>query len=47
MTSVRKREEQALSLGAKFVETGVDARGKGGYARDLTAGGKGQGRRGV
>ena len=29
-------EEQALSLGAKFVETGVDARGKGGYARELT-----------
>jgi NAD(P) transhydrogenase subunit alpha len=28
--------EQALSLGAKFVETGVDARGKGGYARALT-----------
>ena len=33
-------EEQALSLGAKFVETGVDARGKGGYARELTRGGK-------
>ena len=30
-------EEQALSLGAKFVQTGVDARGKGGYARELTA----------
>ena len=30
-------QEQALSLGAKFVETGVDARGKGGYARALTA----------
>lgn len=30
-------EEQVLSLGAKFVETGVDARGKGGYARELTA----------
>src|SRR3984885_8682041 len=30
-------EEQALSLGAKFVETGVDARGPGGYARELTA----------
>ena len=30
-------EEQALSLGAAFVETGVDARGKGGYARELTA----------
>jgi NAD(P) transhydrogenase subunit alpha len=29
-------EEQALSLGATFVETGVDARGKGGYARALT-----------
>src|ERR1700722_20370277 len=29
--------EQALSLGAKFVETGVDARGKGGYAREITA----------
>jgi NAD(P) transhydrogenase subunit alpha len=29
--------EQALSLGAKFVETGVDARGAGGYARELTA----------
>jgi NAD(P) transhydrogenase subunit alpha len=29
--------EQALSLGATFVETGVDARGKGGYARELTA----------
>ncbi len=28
--------EQALSLGAKFVETGVDARGEGGYARELT-----------
>ena len=30
-------QEQALSLGAKFVETGVDARGSGGYARELTA----------
>ncbi|MGB8840299.1 MAG: NAD(P) transhydrogenase subunit alpha [Aliidongia sp.] len=30
-------EEQALSLGAKFVETGIDARGPGGYARALTA----------
>jgi NAD(P) transhydrogenase subunit alpha len=30
-------EEQALSLGATFVETGVDARGKGGYARELNA----------
>ena len=29
-------EEQALSLGATFVETGVDARGKGGYARELS-----------
>lgn len=29
--------EQALSLGATFVETGIDARGKGGYARPLTA----------
>jgi NAD(P) transhydrogenase subunit alpha len=29
-------QEQALSLGAKFVETGVDARGKGGYARELS-----------
>jgi NAD(P) transhydrogenase subunit alpha len=28
--------EQAGSLGAKFVDTGVDARGKGGYARELT-----------
>ena len=28
--------EQALSLGATFVDTGVDARGKGGYARELT-----------
>ena len=30
-------QEQALSLGATFVDTGVDARGKGGYARALTA----------
>ena len=30
-------QEQALSLGAKFVETGIDARGPGGYARALTA----------
>jgi NAD(P) transhydrogenase subunit alpha len=30
-------EEQALSLGATFVATRIDARGKGGYARDLTA----------
>jgi len=29
-------KEQALSLGATFVETGVDATGKGGYARALT-----------
>jgi NAD(P) transhydrogenase subunit alpha len=29
--------EQALSLGASFVDTGVDATGKGGYARELTA----------
>jgi NAD(P) transhydrogenase subunit alpha len=28
--------EQALSLGASFVDTGVDATGKGGYARELT-----------
>jgi NAD(P) transhydrogenase subunit alpha len=30
-------KEQALSLGAKFVDTGIDASGKGGYARELTA----------
>jgi len=30
-------QEQAASLGASFVETGVDARGKGGYARALSA----------
>jgi len=30
-------QEQALSLGAKFVDTGIDARGKGGYARELSA----------
>lgn len=30
-------KEQAQSLGAKFVDTGVDARGVGGYARELTA----------
>jgi len=30
-------KEQALSLGATFVDTGIDARGKGGYARELTA----------
>ena len=29
-------QEQALSLGATFVETGVDATGTGGYARALT-----------
>jgi NAD(P) transhydrogenase subunit alpha len=29
--------EQALSLGATFVDTGIDARGKGGYARELSA----------
>ena len=29
-------KEQAESLGAKFVETGIDARGQGGYARELT-----------
>lgn len=29
-------KEQAQSLGAKFVDTGVDARGAGGYARELT-----------
>ena len=30
-------KEQAASLGATFVETGVDARAKGGYARELSA----------
>jgi NAD(P) transhydrogenase subunit alpha len=30
-------KEQVVSLGATFVETGVDAQGKGGYARELTA----------
>jgi NAD(P) transhydrogenase subunit alpha len=30
-------QEQALSLGATFVDTGVDASGSGGYARELTA----------
>ena len=30
-------QEQALSLGATFVDTGIDARGKGGYARELSA----------
>jgi proton-translocating NAD(P)+ transhydrogenase subunit alpha len=29
-------KEEAESLGAKFVDTGVDARGSGGYARELT-----------
>ncbi len=29
--------EQVASLGATFVTTGVDARGKGGYARELTS----------
>ena len=29
-------KEEAESLGAKFVQTGVDARGAGGYARELT-----------
>lgn len=29
--------DEARSLGAKFVETGVDATGQGGYARELTA----------
>ena len=29
-------KEQAESLGARFVDTGVDARGAGGYARELT-----------
>jgi len=29
--------EEAASLGAKFVDTGVDASGEGGYARELTA----------
>ncbi|KEZ76301.1 NAD(P) transhydrogenase subunit alpha [Salinisphaera hydrothermalis C41B8] len=28
--------DEAASLGARFVETGVDARGEGGYARELT-----------
>jgi NAD(P) transhydrogenase subunit alpha len=28
---------QALSLGATFVDTGIDATGKGGYARELTS----------
>ena len=29
-------KEQVESLGAKFIDTGVDARGQGGYARELT-----------
>lgn len=29
-------KEQAESLGARFVDTGIDARGAGGYARELT-----------
>jgi len=29
-------KEEAASVGAKFVETGVNARGEGGYARELT-----------
>jgi len=29
-------QEQALSLGAAFVDTGIDARGEGGYARELS-----------
>ncbi|GEB90031.1 NAD(P) transhydrogenase subunit alpha [Zymomonas mobilis] len=29
-------KEQAQSLGAKFVDTGIDARSEGGYARELT-----------
>jgi NAD(P) transhydrogenase subunit alpha len=34
--------EQVVSLGATFVATGVDARGRGGYARELTAAEKNQ-----
>ncbi len=30
-------KEQVESLGARFIDTGVDARGQGGYARELTA----------
>jgi NAD(P) transhydrogenase subunit alpha len=30
-------KEQAQSLAAKFIDTGIDARGEGGYARALTA----------
>jgi NAD(P) transhydrogenase subunit alpha len=33
----RETGEQARSLGATFVDTGVDARGRGGYARELSA----------
>ncbi|MBB6336564.1 NAD(P) transhydrogenase subunit alpha [Xanthomonas arboricola] len=29
--------EQAQSVGARFVDTGIDARGEGGYARELSA----------
>lgn len=29
-------KEQVESLGAKFIDTGIDARGQGGYARELT-----------
>ena len=32
----RDTKEQAESLGAKFVDTGVDATGEGGYARELS-----------
>jgi NAD(P) transhydrogenase subunit alpha len=35
-------KEQAESLGARFVDTGVDARGAGGYARELTQEEKGK-----
>ena len=35
-------KDQVKSLGAKFIETGVSAEGAGGYARELTAGGKAQ-----
>jgi NAD(P) transhydrogenase subunit alpha len=33
----RETREQALSLGATFVDTGIDATGQGGYARELSA----------
>jgi len=33
----RETREQAQSVGARFVDTGIDARGEGGYARELTA----------